>query len=461
MASRQHRSRFMIGAGIAFLSIATLFGSVATATAANASVASQHQGQMGQEQFAQRLSNLGPAPLKGKVTSHSPTAAPYTGGWITSFGPTQTNQTLTDVSATILNGSVSASFSTPSGVQTLVFGVGGGEAHANTDYTAGLDASISYVGPAFGNQDTTTSCSGNFYYDAVSPTVTGKIQALGVQFTAECYENTIYESQFTGQLAVDLPNDGGNGYYMFSSSGYLYGFGNNHYLTYMGNLGDDFFLNAPIVAMAVTPDGGGYWMLGLDGGIFAFGDAQFYGSTGSMSLNKPIVGMAPTSDGKGYWLVASDGGIFSFGDAQFYGSMGGSPLNQAVVGMAAGPGGNGYWIVASDGGIFSFGSSQFYGSTGNIQLNQPIVAMAATPDGKGYWFVAFDGGVFSFGDAGFHGSAANLTLAEPVIGMTSTPSGQGYWLVASDGGLFNYGDAPFLGSPVQGYFESIAGMAVT
>jgi hypothetical protein len=29
-----------------------------------------------------------------------------------------------------------------------------------------------------------------------------------------------------------------------------------------------------------------------DGGIFAFGDAPFYGSTGSLTLNKPIVGMA-------------------------------------------------------------------------------------------------------------------------------------------------------------------------
>ena len=37
-------------------------------------------------------------------------------------------------------------------------------------------------------------------------------------------------------------------------------------------------------------------------------------------LNKPIVGMATTPGGGGYWLVASDGGIFGFGDAGFYGS---------------------------------------------------------------------------------------------------------------------------------------------
>ncbi len=29
-----------------------------------------------------------------------------------------------------------------------------------------------------------------------------------------------------------------------------------------------------------------------DGGIFAFGDASFYGSTGALHLNEPIVGIA-------------------------------------------------------------------------------------------------------------------------------------------------------------------------
>jgi len=36
---------------------------------------------------------------------------------------------------------------------------------------------------------------------------------------------------------------------------------------------------------------------------------------GGQPLNKPIVGMAATPDGNGYWMVASDGGIFAFGDA--------------------------------------------------------------------------------------------------------------------------------------------------
>ena len=59
---------------------------------------------------------------------------------------------------------------------------------------------------------------------------------------------------------------------------------------------------------------------------------RFYGSAGSIALNKPVVGMG-SSDGGGYWLVASDGGIFSYGDAVFHGSTGGLVLNAPIVAM--------------------------------------------------------------------------------------------------------------------------------
>ena len=78
-----------------------------------------------------------------------------------------------------------------------------------------------------------------------------------------------------------------------------------------------------------------YWLAAADGGVFAFGDASFYGSLGGDHLDAPIVGIAPTADGKGYWLVAADGGIFSFGDAHFMGSTGGITLNKPIVGMSS------------------------------------------------------------------------------------------------------------------------------
>ena len=207
-------------------------------------------------------------------------------------------------------------------------------------------------------------------------------------------------------------------------------------------------LTRPIVGMAATPDHRGYWLVASDGGVFTYGDAGFYGSTGALRLNRPIVGMAPTPDGRGYWLAASDGGVFAFGDAAFAGSTGGLRLNEPVVGIAPGPDTHGYRLVAADGGIFAFGSAPFSGSTGSLHLVRPIVGMAAAPGtgGAGYWLVASDGGIFSFGGAGFHGSTGGLALQAPIVAMSPSLDGRGYWLAASDAGVFTFGDAVFSGS---------------
>jgi hypothetical protein len=211
-------------------------------------------------------------------------------------------------------------------------------------------------------------------------------------------------------------------------------------------LGGPTVLNAPVVGMA--PAGPGYLLASSDGGVFAYRGAVFHGSLlgspGNLGLI-PVVGMAATPDGGGYWLVERFGEVHAFGDARPFGSVSQNiVLNAAIVGMAATPDGGGYWLVSSDGGIFAFGDAQFYGSEGATTLNDPVVGMAATPDGGGYWLVASDGGVFAFGDARFYGSEGAAVLNSPVVGIAS--SGHAYWLAAGDGGVFAFGDAPFYGS---------------
>lgn len=39
------------------------------------------------------------------------------------------------------------------------------------------------------------------------------------------------------------------------------------------------------------------------------------------NVNAPITGIAATPTGRGYWLVSADGGVFAFGDAQFFGNV--------------------------------------------------------------------------------------------------------------------------------------------
>jgi hypothetical protein len=210
----------------------------------------------------------------------------------------------------------------------------------------------------------------------------------------------------------------------------------------------------------------GYWLVGSDGGVFSFGAAQFYGSTGSLVLQRPVVGIVATKDDAGYWLDASDGGVFSYGDAasRFYGSLPGLGLHPAgsglphsldapVVGMVPSNDDGGYFMVASDGGVFAFGDARFSGSCPGLAGGCAGAAVAVMPDhsGNGYWLVTKTGNVYGFGDAPYLGAPGMGTVTSAV----ATPDGQGYWILLSNGETFNYGDAGSLGAPSSSNFNTL------
>ena len=254
-----------------------------------------------------------------------------------------------------------------------------------------------------------------------------------------------------GPASTPLRATGTGGYYIAEIDGAVTEFGD---AVHMGDMDDfDVELNAPMLGITTTSDGDGYWMVGSDGGIFAF-NAPFHGSTGGMQLNAPVLDMESAVDDSGYWMAASDGGVFAF-KAPFHGSMGGKPLNAPVVGIAVVPDGSGYWLVASDGGIFAFNAA-FKGSMGGKPLNSPIVGMAPTANGQGYWMVAEDGGVFAF-NAPFFGSAGGQDLSAPVVAIEPSPTGNGYWLLQADGVVHFFGDAADYGD----LFELTDGQAVS
>ena len=107
-------------------------------------------------------------------------------------------------------------------------------------------------------------------------------------------------------------------------------------------------LAAPISAMAATPDGRGYWLVGSDGGVFAFGDAHYFGSAANQNIGTWVTGIAPTKDGLGYWLIAATAGVLSYGDAVFYGPTPNEPPFSPTAAIAATPTGKGYWLLQPD-----------------------------------------------------------------------------------------------------------------
>ena len=147
-------------------------------------------------------------------------------------------------------------------------------------------------------------------------------------------------------------------------------------------------------------------------------------------LNQPIVGMAATPTGQGYWLVARDGGIFAFGDAGFFGSTGAHPPQPADRrhGRRRRPATATGWsraTAASSPSATPPSSARPAASTSTSRSS----AWPPTPTGAGYWLVACDGGIFAFGDARFHGSTGAMRLNQPIVGIAADPDGTGYWLV--------------------------------
>jgi len=232
------------------------------------------------------------------------------------------------------------------------------------------------------------------------------------------------------------------GYWQVGSDGGIFSFGAAQFYGSTGSM----HLNRPVVGMAAAPGGNGYWLVASDGGVFAYGNAQFYGSTGSITLNKPIIGLIPTLDGGGYWLIASDGGVFAFGDAKFYGSTASDNLAYPVTAAAPSFLNGGYWLVDANGQVFSFGDASNQGQPAFAPGGYRITGMAGTQSSNGYWLASANGNVADFGDAAPYGSMVGTNLNAPVVGMAANSNATGYWLQGADGGIFTFGEAEFYGS---------------
>jgi hypothetical protein len=74
-------------------------------------------------------------------------------------------------------------------------------------------------------------------------------------------------------------------------------------------------LRQPVVGISVTPRGNGYGLATRDGGVFNFGAARFHGAAPGAV---PVVAIASSATGDGYWAFPTTGWVGVFGDAIAY-----------------------------------------------------------------------------------------------------------------------------------------------
>jgi len=174
--------------------------------------------------------------------------------------------------------------------------------------------------------------------------------------------------------------------------------------------------------MVPTTDGKGYFLVGADGGVFAFGDARFEGSCpGIGGCSSGVSSVMTDASGDGYWVVTYTGNVYAFGDATNYGDPLPTCRMRRRCPRPCASERERLLDSLSDGEVYTYGDAAYLGSPfGQIEFSNPASAIFATSDGGGYWVVTANGTVYAFGDAPNDGDMSAAHLNGPIVAGTGT-----------------------------------------
>jgi hypothetical protein len=188
-----------------------------------------------------------------------------------------------------------------------------------------------------------------------------------------------FQSWQNGTILGGVLTSDNGGYWLVSNNGWVCGFGDagvySSQNTLLGTNNCWFVAFTTIVGVAADPANGGYWFVTYKGEVYALHGAPYEGGAPGITN---AVGMSPTIDGNGYRIAGSDGGVFAYGDAGFYGSLGGSSIANVsgILSTVPNASGGGYILVRSNGAVFFFGDAAYLGSREDQPLNGPTVGIA-------------------------------------------------------------------------------------
>ena len=166
-------------------------------------------------------------------------------------------------------------------------------------------------------------------------------------------------------------------------------------------------MSGSVTGIVPARDGKGYWLFTSSGTLYPFGDAVTFGN--ATPDGSPLVGLVPTIDDEGYWLAYADGFVAAFGDAVTYGSLSSQPP-APVVSIAGLRDGEGYWLTTSAGQVYAFGRATAHGSLSPAPPKGiSVVALVPTTAKRG-----------SSGTSGTSGSSP-APLPAPVLPLKGDP----------------------------------------
>jgi hypothetical protein len=196
-------------------------------------------------------------------------------------------------------------------------------------------------------------------------------------------------SYLQGPIVQLVPNQNDTGYTLFAADGGVFTFranlpGNTYTEGFSSPTSSDPPPGGSFVGGAITPNDQGYWMVTTGGYVYPFGNASSVGTFvgngpkgGSYySLNLPsgvsAVGVAEPSNDNGFWVLLSNGDVLAEAGAPYDGEPGpsaGNPSADSYLAIARNPGGNGYGVMDNWGQVFGYGgapSAPAEGSVGSV-----------------------------------------------------------------------------------------------
>ena len=169
---------------------------------------------------------------------------------------------------------------------------------------------------------------------------------------------TLSNLQLNSPIKSLIAGPGGKGYWLYAADGGVFSFGSARF---HGSTGTSTSTRRSSAWPRRRPAAATGWLRPTAGSSRS-ATRSSSARPGAMRLNAPVVGMARTGAGTGYWLGAADGGVFTFGSAHFKGSAAGLiPADRHGVQVVGMPDGNGYRMLAlknlPDVGLMSMGAT--------------------------------------------------------------------------------------------------------
>ena len=289
-------------------------------------------------------------------------------------------------------------------------------------------------------------------------TLQGSAQSVTISGDTFASQFASYGLQSNWFAVTSQASGGVGGYWLVATDGGIFSFGNAAFHGSAGNIR----LTKPVVGMAADPRRRGLLAGGARRRRVLLRRRRLPRLGGQHQAHKPVVGMAATPDGGGYWLVASDGGVFSYGDAAFHGSAGNIRLTSRWWAWrpprtAAATG----WWPAT-GACSPTATPPSTARPARCAWPSPSRPWRRPPTGPATGSWRATGECSASATPPSKGRCRASGVRSPGVAILPTATGAGYLLVTTDGRAVDFGDAPQFGDVadvVVGYSGHLVGGA--